>query len=105
MPHVNLSLCEVIIFLLWQGNFRRPLRRKQDFGINSFKKNRKNYNKPQNYCVNQEQDTDFEKGINPVVGDDPITFILEKYKNHLSTIAVNFFCHENGTMFWKKLNP
>ena len=26
------------------------------------------------------QDTDFAGEIDPVVGDDPITFILEKYK-------------------------
>ena len=25
----------------------------------------------------------FAGGIDPVVGDGPITFILEKYKNHL----------------------
>ena len=28
------------------------------------------------------QDTDFAGGIDLVLGDDPITFILEKYKNH-----------------------
>ena len=34
------------------------------------------------------QDTDFAREIDPVVGDDPITFIMEKYKNHPSIIAI-----------------
>ena len=43
------------------------------------------------------QDTNFARGIDPFVGDDPITFILEKYKNHSSIIAIKDFCHENKT--------
>ena len=43
------------------------------------------------------QDTDFARGIDPFVGDDPINFILEKYKNYLSIIAIKHFCHENKT--------
>ena len=38
------------------------------------------------------QDADFARGI---VGGDPITFILKKYKNHSSIIVINIFCHEN----------
>ena len=38
------------------------------------------------------QDADFARGI---VGSDPITFILKKYKNHSSIIVINIFCHEN----------
>ena len=34
------------------------------------------------------QDTDIARGIDPVVGDDLITFILEKYKNHPSIKAI-----------------
>ena len=43
------------------------------------------------------QDTDFARGIGPFVGNDPITFILAKYKNHPSIIAIKIFCHENKT--------
>ena len=43
------------------------------------------------------QDTDFAWGFDPFVGDDPITYILEKYKNHPSIIAIKNFCHENKT--------
>ena len=43
------------------------------------------------------QDTNFARGIEPFVGDDPITFILEKYKNHPSIIAIKNICHENKT--------
>ena len=43
------------------------------------------------------QDTDFARGIGPFVGNDPITFILQKYKNHPSIIAIKKFCHENKT--------
>ena len=38
--------------------------------------------------------TDFAGGIDPVVGDNPLTFILEKYKNHRSIIAIKNICHE-----------
>ena len=41
------------------------------------------------------QDTDFARGIDRVVGDDQITFIMEKYKNHPSIIAIKNFCREN----------
>ena len=34
------------------------------------------------------QDTDFVRGMGPVVGDDSITFILGKYKKHPSIIAI-----------------
>ena len=44
------------------------------------------------------QDTNFARGIDPFVGDDPITFTLEKYKNHPSIIAIKDFCHENKTL-------
>ena len=43
------------------------------------------------------QDIDFARGINPVVADDPITFIMEKYKNHPSIIVIKTFCHENDS--------
>ena len=43
------------------------------------------------------QDTDFAWGFDPFVGDDPITYILEKYKNHPSIIAIKNFCHESKT--------
>ena len=41
------------------------------------------------------QDADFARGIDSFVGNDSITFILEKYKKHRSTIAIKIFCHEN----------
>ena len=37
------------------------------------------------------QDADFGRGIDPFVGDDPITFILEKCKNYPSIIAIKNF--------------
>ena len=43
------------------------------------------------------QDTDFARGIDPFVGEDPILHILGKYKNHPSIIAIKNFCHENKT--------
>ena len=46
------------------------------------------------------QETHFVRGIDPFVGDDPIIFILEKYKNyhnHQSIIAIKKFCHEHKT--------
>ena len=43
------------------------------------------------------QDTNFARDIDPSVKDDPITFILEKYKNHPSIIAIQIFCHEKKT--------
>ena len=43
------------------------------------------------------QDTHFVRGIDPFIGKDPITFILEIYKNHPSIIAMKNFCHENKT--------
>ena len=49
-----------------------------------------------NLQISSYQDTDFEGGIDPVVGDDPITFILEKYKNHSSIIVIKNFCHESN---------
>ena len=39
--------------------------------------------------------TNFARGIDPFVRDDSITYILEKYKNHPSIIAIKNFCHEN----------
>ena len=48
-----------------------------------------------NLKIHLYQETDFARGVDPVVGDDPITFILEKYKNHPSIIAIKSFCHEN----------
>ena len=48
-----------------------------------------------NLKISPYQDTDFAIGLDPVVGDDPINFILEKYKNHPSIIAIKNFCHEN----------
>ena len=50
-----------------------------------------------NLKIPRYQDTDFARGIDPFVGNDPITFILEKYKNHPSIIAIKNFCHENKT--------
>ena len=41
------------------------------------------------------RDTDFARVIDRFVEDDPITFILEKYKNHPSLIVIKNFCHEN----------
>ena len=49
------------------------------------------------------QDTDFERGIDPVVGDDPITFILQKYKNHRSIIVIKNFCHENKSFNFENI--
>ena len=43
-----------------------------------------------------DQDTDFARGVDPVAGDDPITFTLEKYTNHPSIIAIKNFCDENN---------
>ena len=37
----------------------------------------------------------FQEGLIQFVGDDPVTFILEKYQNHPSIIAMQNFCHEN----------
>ena len=50
-----------------------------------------------NFTIPLYQDTDFAGGIDPFVGDDPITFILEKYKNYPSIIAIKNFCRENKT--------
>ena len=50
------------------------------------------------------QDTDFARGIDPFVGDDPITFILKKYKNHPSIIAMKHFCHGNKTFNFETIN-
>ena len=50
-----------------------------------------------NFKIPLYQDTDFARRIDPFVGDDSITFILEKYKNHPSIIAIKLFCHENKT--------
>ena len=49
-----------------------------------------------NLKISSYQDTDFVGGIDPVVGDDPITFILGKYKNHSSIIVIKNFCHESN---------
>ena len=49
-----------------------------------------------NLKITSYQDTGFVGGIDPVVGDDPITFILEKYKNHSSIIVIKNFCHESN---------
>ena len=49
------------------------------------------------------QDTDFARGIDPVVGDDPITFIMEKYKNHPSIITIKNFCHENDSFSFETI--
>lgn len=37
------------------------------------------------------QDSDSVGRIHPVVGDDPITFKLNKHKNDSNAIAINFF--------------
>ena len=50
-----------------------------------------------NLKIPLDQDTDFARRIDPFGEDDPITFILEKYKNHPSIIAIKLFCHENKT--------
>ena len=50
-----------------------------------------------NLKIPLDQDTDFARRIDPFGEDDPITFILEKYKNHPSIIAIKSFCHENET--------
>ena len=49
------------------------------------------------------QDTDFARRIDPFGEDDPITFKLEKYKNHSSIIAIKSFCHENKTFSFEAI--
>ena len=60
------------------------------------------------------QDTDFARGIDPVAGDDPTTFILENYKTHPSIVTIKNLCHENSSFNFetikrddvlKNLNP
>ena len=49
------------------------------------------------------QDTDFARGIDPVVRDDPIFFIIEKYKNHPRIIATKTFCSENNSINFENI--
>ena len=48
-----------------------------------------------NLKIPPHQYTDFAGGVDPKVGDDPITFISEKYKIHAIIIAIKKFCREN----------
>ena len=51
------------------------------------------------------QDTDFARGINPLVGDDTITFTLVKWKN-TKTIQVSKqskFCHQNKSFNFESI--
>ena len=47
------------------------------------------------------KETDFARGIEPFVEDDPITYISEKYTNHRSIIAIKKFCHENKMFYFR----
>ena len=50
-------------------------------------------------------DSDFAKGIDSAAGDDPVTFILGKNKNHPSIIAAKNFCHENNSFNFETTKP
>ena len=58
-----------------------------------------------NFKIPSYQDSDLAGEIDPVVGDDPITFILEKIQNHSSIIAIKNFCHESIFFNFETIKP